>query len=59
MLLGVQLLPALSPASTDRLHVVMYLMSALAGYIFFIISLFNIYPLRYHKGKLRSSSDTF
>lgn len=58
MLLGVHMLPALTSATTDRLRIIVYLMSAVVGYVIFMISLFNIYPLRYHKGKMKSPSHT-
>lgn len=50
MLIGVHLLRGLTSAESADLRLVVYLMSALIGYVIFTLAVFNIYPLRYHKG---------
>ena len=50
MLIGVHLLEGLTSAESADLRLISYFASALVGYVIFMLAVFNIYPLRYHKG---------
>lgn len=52
MLIGAHLLEGLTSSESSDMRLTAYLMSALVGYVIFMLAVFNIYPLRYHKGPL-------
>ena len=49
MLIAVHMLPSVS-FDEDRTSLIIKLMSALVGYILLMLAMYNIYPVRYHKG---------
>ena len=50
MLIAVHMLPAFVPNDFNKARTVTLLITALVGYVIFLLALYNIYPVRYHKG---------
>ena len=50
MLIAVHMLPAFVANDFNKARIVTILITALVGYVVFLLALYNIYPVRYHKG---------
>lgn len=50
MLIAVHMLPAFVTNDFHKARTMIIIVTALVGYAIFLLGLYNIYPVRYHKG---------
>ena len=50
MLIAVHMLPAFVTNDFNKVRRMILIVTALVGYVIFLLALYNIYPVRYHKG---------